>query len=85
MLGILKTSRMKEGKGEEEDRKKGSREEERKKEVKEGGREEGREERRKKIDLGQYLKALTFQTRHYTDIKIHKMLDIMKPNPASVS
>ena len=60
-------------KGEKEDRKKADR----KKERKEERREEGQEERKKMVNLGQYLWALTFQTRCYTDIKIHTMLDIM--------
>ena len=44
---------------------------------KERGREEGPEERKKMVNLGQYLWALTFQTRIYTDVKIYIMLDIM--------
>ena len=44
---------------------------------KERGREEGQEERKKMVNLGQYLWALTFQTRIYTDVKIYIMLDIM--------
>ena len=40
--------------------------------------EESRQEERKKmVNLGQYLWALTFQTRIYTDVKIYIMLDIM--------
>ena len=58
-----------------------SRQEERKKRMKKGrkerGREEGQEERKKMVNLGQYLWALTFQTRIYTDVKIYIMLDIM--------
>ena len=44
---------------------------------KERGREEAQEERKKMVNLGQYLWALTFQTRIYTDVKIYIMLDIM--------
>ena len=77
---MLKKKKRKKGKGRKKIGRKQT-EEERKKRRKKGrterGKEEGWEERKKMVNLGQYLWALTFQTRCCTDVKIYLMLDIM--------
>ena len=58
---------------EEGRRREEGREEEGRKKGKKGGREKGKgrkERRKKKTNPGQSFKALAFQTRYYTDIKI---------------